>query len=73
MAKRLILRAWRVSEADPSGAHVWFDPEREEVRLYELDPQTETGVRKCSEGDDLYEQHELFQVTPVIFDDGLPF
>ncbi len=28
------VRNWRVTRGIPSGAHVWFDPEREAIRLY---------------------------------------
>ena len=74
MAKRLVLRSWRVVTAEPSGSFVWFDPEREEVRLYALEPPTESGVLEVSEGDD-YPQlwDEVDQVIPVVEDDGLPF
>ena len=50
--KRITLRAWRVSEAAPSGLSVWFDPDREYVEIYELEPLPEDGVGECSEGDD---------------------
>ena len=51
MARKLI-RQWRVSKAEPSGLMIWFDPSRELVRLYELDPREDPGVHEVLEGDD---------------------
>jgi len=34
--KRLTIRMWRVSVAEPYGLHVWFDPSCEVVRLFPL-------------------------------------
>ena len=53
MAKELLIRTWRVFTAEPSGSLVWFDPEREEVRLYARELPPEEGVLESSEGDDL--------------------
>jgi len=52
MAKRIVLRNWRVSKAEPSGLFVWYDPDREVVELYELDPETESRVADALEGVD---------------------
>ena len=55
MAKKIILRSWRVTHAEPSGLFVWFDPTREAVELYELEPPKDEGVAKANEGDDQYD------------------
>ena len=34
----LVIRNWRVTRGVPLGAHLWFDPVREEVRLFRLAP-----------------------------------
>ena len=74
MAK-LILRAWRVQEAEPSGSFVWFDPSRERVELFSLEePRPEDGVASASEGGD---QRGLFDASypgnREVIDDDLPF
>jgi len=50
--KRIVLRSWRVQDAEPSGFFVWFDAARESVELYELEPPEESGVVALLEGDD---------------------
>ena len=57
MAKKIMLRSWRVTKASPSGLMVWFDPDRESIELYEMDPQLEAGVADACEGDD---QSDMF-------------
>jgi len=69
-----MLRSWRVSQAEPSGCHVWFDPERTEVRLYELEPPKDEGVPEVSEGDDqigFWDSRD--QVNELVDRDELPF
>ena len=74
MAKRIPLRSWRVTEATPSGCHVWFDPLRESLRLFELDPPTESGVAKALERGDQLDQSAPDQVNLVLDpEDDLPF
>ena len=74
MMKRLVLRSWRVTEALPSGLFVWFDPEREAVELYELDPQTKSGVREaCEREDQESDPSDPVQVNLVLVEDDLPF
>ncbi len=34
----LVVRSWRITRGDPEGCHLWFDPRREDVRLYRLPP-----------------------------------
>ena len=51
MARKLICQ-WRLTKAEPWGLMVWFDPSTEVVRLYELEPSTESGVYEVDEGDD---------------------
>ena len=34
----IVVRAWRVVEAQPSGCMLWFDPAREVPKLYRLLP-----------------------------------
>ena len=58
MARKLICQ-WRVSSALPSGLQVWFDPKTETVRLYELEPTTESGVLEVSETDDQIDIYDL--------------
>jgi len=36
--EELTVRCWRVMQAEPHGSLVWFDPEREVVKLYRLPP-----------------------------------
>jgi len=55
MAKRIQLRQWRCSRAEPKGLHVWFDPAVEFVRLYRLDPPKDEGVADACEVDDQVE------------------
>ena len=31
---KIAIRQWRMSSAEPSGLHMWFDPTREELVLY---------------------------------------
>ncbi len=73
--KRIELRNWRVQEAEPSGFFVWFDPTREGVELYELEPSTEERVADACEGDD---QRHLWDSQGQVngghrLDDDLPF
>ena len=75
MAKRLVLRSWRLMDADPSGLFVWYDPTRESIELYELDPPKESGVPEVGERDD-FGQIGMFQSSvnePESDDSGLPF
>jgi len=64
-------------KADPSGCLCWFDPSREQVKLYELDPADLSGVASALEMDDPhYEGGALDQVTSPLQDlpgEGLPF
>jgi len=74
MAMKLI-RQWRVSQGEPFGLHVWFDPKTEVLRLYEItDPPENPGVDDVSEGDD-YESPENDEVkeTEVFRQGDLPF
>ncbi len=72
--KRVMLRAWRVSEATPSGSFVWFDSTREVVEIYELEPSEIRRVADALERDD---QRGLFdepdQVNDELVEDELPF
>ena len=72
--KRVVLRSWRVMEASPSGLFVWYDPTRESVELFELEPPSETGVADACEGVDqrgLWDGPDQVMVRP--FEDDLPF
>jgi len=71
--KRLVLRKWRVQDAEPSGLFVWFDPTRESVELYELEPQLEAGVGEDLEGDDSDGQSGRDQVNGLGSQPELPF
>ena len=74
--RELILRSWRVTEAQPHGLTVWFDPHREQLKLYELEPPDYSGVREGCEGDDQEtdpgapKQHEQICLD---LETGLPF
>ena len=52
------IRQWRVSRAEPSGLHLWFDPMVEFPRLYEnespdrVEPPPGIGVQGYCERDD---------------------
>jgi len=52
--KQLVLRSWRTMEAEPHGLMVWFDPTREQLKLFELEPSEIDGVGECCEEDDQY-------------------
>ena len=72
--KRVVLRSWRVQVAEPSGLFVWYDPARESVELYELEPDAKQRVADASEGDDqkgLWDVRD--QVTMGVEVDDLPF
>jgi len=70
MAKRLMLRSWRVVGAEPSGLFVWFDPARESVELYELEPPEIPGVDAYSEEGD----QDRSDPSNLLFPQGeLPF
>ena len=73
MAKELVIRKWRM-ESVPDGCWLFFDPSREDVRLYELEPRAETGVLEVSEGDDqigIFD--EVKSSNNEIVEDDLPF
>ena len=38
MMAEIAVRNWRITRAEPDGAHVWFDPTREAIQLYRLLP-----------------------------------
>ena len=73
--KRIPLRSWRVSKANPVGSICWFDPSREQLQLYELEPETESRVADALEEDDQISMYdELDPVKPILVpEDGLPF
>ena len=71
---RKIIRQWRVAAASPSGLQVWFDPETEFLRLYDLEPPDSPGVADACEGDDQEGLAAPDQVTFVAeLSDDLPF
>ena len=39
----MIIRGWRVTRGIPSGAHVWFDPKCENVKLYRVPLHDQRG------------------------------
>ncbi len=73
--KRIVLRSWRVVEAEPSGFFVWYDPTREGIELYELEPPKDSGVVAFSEGDDQIDAFPALDPSDTHRDplDGLPF
>ena len=58
MANRIILRQWRMTEASPSGMTVWFDPLRETVELFEVEPPKDSGVLEVVDGDDQLDMYD---------------
>jgi len=61
-------------EASPSGLMVWYDPTREGVELYELEPPDESGVEDFSEGDGLMSLWGVLKSSKHKFPAGeLPF
>ena len=46
--------SWRVTQAEPSGFHVWFDPQTEHVRLFHGPPTEQRlsleGLRRLDDG-----------------------
>ena len=73
--KELELRSWRVTAADPSGSTCWFDPSREQLKLFELDPGAHPGVHEVLRGDDQLGLLESDQeeTDPLPPGEGLPF
>jgi len=65
---------WRISKAEPSGLHLWFDPMTEFPRLFELEPSLRRGVVSTTEGDDTireitkYQQLDLLGELPPVED-----
>ncbi len=57
---RIVLCNWRVTEGEPSGLHVWFDPSRERVEIHALEPPSEDGVSAAVDKDD----HETGSTAP---------
>ena len=50
---RVKIRMWRMSRPEKGpGMFVWFDPTREELRIYEMEPPKDSGVEDFSDGDD---------------------
>ena len=75
MATRVKIRMWRMvrPEAGP-GMFVWFDPEREELQLYELkEPLPVGGVGDPCEEDDSDSPGDPIQVKTTQLPLGLPF
>ncbi len=63
-----------MTDASPSGMNVWFDPERETVKLYLLEPPEGSGVGEPCEGDDLNDSSDPDQVQLILpLEDDLPF
>jgi len=73
MAIRKVLRSWRVTEASPSGCHVWFDPLRETIALFELEPSPEERVDDVSEGDGSDDSRPEQISLMELVEDELPF
>ncbi len=72
--KRLMIRQWRVSKAEPSGLQVWFDPATEFVRLFELEPSAKAGVEGYREGDDDEASSHVSESSNGVFiQEDLPF
>ena len=72
--RRKPIRLWRVSQAEPRGLHVWFDPDTEVLKLYALEPQPKVGVGEDLEGDDRDAPGRPDQVNDqLVLDDELPF
>ena len=61
MARKKIVQ-WRISQAEPSGLTLWFDPMTEFPRLFELEPHLRSGVETLV-GDDANGANELREVS----------
>ena len=80
--RQIPLRLWRVSHAEPSGLHVWFDPKEEVVIILRKDelwsdgtPRADGGV-PCEGGDADHEAQHGGQVDlegVLEPEDPLPF
>jgi len=72
--KRLPIRMWRVSRAEPFGLHLWFDPEVEFPRLFTLEPEQKARVLAFNEEDD-YESDpdDCNQDQLLLLEEELPF
>jgi len=67
----LTIREWRITRGVPFGTHLWFDPSRETVRLYELLPGDGEVAPDASEGVDIGERvRYLDKVGSVSGNDG---
>ena len=76
MATRIPIRMWRMSRPEKGpGMFVWFDPDREELELRQLEPPKESGVGDPCEGDDPVGTSPApdQEQRAFIFDEGLPF
>jgi hypothetical protein len=62
-----------VSEGEPFGLHLWFDPREEIVRLYELEHPKDSGVDGYSEVDDFESPEGETEQKPQVFQEDLPF
>ena len=73
MNDHLLVCAWRVIQAEPSGCFMWFDPETEIPLLIVKEPETGSRVGEGCEGDDpedLFGQNQVQNGSSV---DDLPF
>ena len=62
-----------MSRAEPFGLHLWFDPDTEFPRLYELEPGAERGVPAVREVDDWSGQSDPDQSKQLFHQEELPF
>ena len=74
MASRVkILCNWRVSKAEPSGLHVWFDPTTEVLKIYALEPSEIPRVGEGYEGVDPTDSPDGESSTSELESLELPF
>jgi len=62
----MLINQWRVSKAEPSGLHLWFDPMVEFPRLYALEPSLRRGVVSTMEGDDAIREVMKYQQLDLL-------
>ncbi len=67
---RKVIRMWRVSRAEPKGLHLWFDPETEFPRLYELLP-SDGSVAPEVPDDVVDRREEMYYLDKVASVSGL--
>ncbi len=48
--RRIVVRSWRITDAEPSGCHMWFDPYREIPMIGCIPPPSSEDSEPYREG-----------------------